>query len=123
MIKKKTLIIIPILLLAVWGILIFLFPKFYSLGIQCFILKNYDIYCPGCGLSRSLHYLVDFQFIESFLVYPSLLLGIFLFAVWYLLELISIIRKKLLFKGDFRYLFLIIEALSVIIHCIYVNFV
>ncbi|MEN8815508.1 MAG: DUF2752 domain-containing protein [Nonlabens sp.] len=35
--------------------------------------------CPGCGIQRSISFLLDGKFIDSFLMYPGLYPGLFLF--------------------------------------------
>jgi Protein of unknown function (DUF2752) len=39
----------------------FTFCPFHNLGID---------FCPGCGLGRSIHYLLHFEFIKSFHAHP-----------------------------------------------------
>ncbi len=40
--------------------------------IECFFKHTLFLYCPGCGGSRSLLYLLKFDIIKSFLYYPAL---------------------------------------------------
>ena len=43
--------------------------QFLSLP-ECIVLKNYHIYCPGCGATRALFYLVHFKILKSFMLHP-----------------------------------------------------
>ena len=44
----------------------------------CIFQKLFNFYCPGCGGTRSFGYLLSFDFINSFLFYPPILIGLFL---------------------------------------------
>ena len=39
---------------------------------DCVFLETFRIYCPGCGGSRSLSFLLDFNLIKSFIYYPPI---------------------------------------------------
>lgn len=45
---------------------------------NCIFQNLFGIYCPGCGGTRSLGYLLSFDFINSFLYYPPITVGIIL---------------------------------------------
>ena len=48
---------------------------------SCIFQKLYGIYCPGCGGTRAVGYLLSFDLLNSFLHYPPLFVGIFL-LIW-----------------------------------------
>ena len=69
--------------------------------------KNLGIdFCPGCGLGKSIHYLMNLRIQESLNAHP---LGIFSFAVLvrriYELVKVSIINQKTIFslKTEYKY--------------------
>ena len=41
-------------------------------AVECVFKHNMKMYCPGCGGSRSLLYLLRFDIIDSFIYYPAL---------------------------------------------------
>ena len=41
--------------------------------IKCAFKERFHLYCPGCGGSRSLYYLLRFDLINSFISYPPLI--------------------------------------------------
>lgn len=43
-------------------------------AVICICKSNLSIYCPGCGGSRSLLYLLRFDFLKSFIYFPALIL-------------------------------------------------
>ncbi len=55
----------------------------------CIFQKLFNIYCPGCGGTRSLGYLFSFDLKESFIYYPPIFVGIFLILWVEILLLIS----------------------------------
>jgi hypothetical protein len=52
---------------------------FHNLGIE---------FCPGCGLGRSIHYFINFEFTKSFNIHPfgGVALTILLYRVFYLMR-------------------------------------
>jgi hypothetical protein len=52
---------------------------FHNLGIE---------FCPGCGLGRSIHYFISFEFTKSFNAHPlgGAALAILLYRVFYLMR-------------------------------------
>ena len=38
----------------------------------CTFLNLFGLYCPGCGGSRSLNYLLNFNIVKSFIYYPAI---------------------------------------------------
>jgi len=55
--------------------------QFLSLP-ECFILKNYHIYCPGCGATRALFYLVHLKFQKSFILHPFVIYTFFVYITF-----------------------------------------
>lgn len=123
MTKKRMIILFPILFLVVLGIL-FLGTKFvYINGIGCIIYERFHVYCPGCGISRSLMYLMRGDIFKSIRFYPTLYFLLTYIIYKYIVLIVSFIKKK-----DFGFyrldmILLIAIPVSAIIHCIYLNFV
>lgn len=78
--KKIFTIVSPEALIWISGLTILAFIKVdYTSHFTLCPLKNIGIdFCPGCGLGKSLHYLMHFEIEKSFSAHP---LGIFAFAV------------------------------------------
>ena len=58
----------------------------------CKFLSRVGIYCPACGGSRALLYLLDFKFLKSFLYYPPLLITLFLIIIVDLFALLYVLN-------------------------------
>ena len=64
---------------------------FHNLGID---------FCPGCGLGRSIHYLMNFEFTKSFNAHP--LGGIALIIILH--RIFTLVRKSIKYsEGKFSY--------------------
>lgn len=75
-IKNLLLINIP-LISATLIYLILFFTVFEGGNVSfCFLKEHFKIYCPGCGGSRALVSLVKLDIIESFILYPPLLVAV-----------------------------------------------
>ena len=48
--------------------------------IVCSFKQYLHIYCPGCGGSRSLYYLLKFDIIKSFIYFPALIISLVIIA-------------------------------------------
>ena len=60
---------------------------FHNLGIE---------FCPGCGLGRSIHYFMNFQFTKSFNVHP---LGGVAFIIL-LYRVFTLVKKSIEYSGE-----------------------
>ncbi len=69
-------------------ILFFIEPERVSFSICP--LHNLNLWCPGCGLGSSIHYLLHFDLLKSFQVHP---IGFFAFIV-ILYRLIQLINNN-----------------------------
>lgn len=49
-----------------------MFDFLLELGIECMFHKFTGLYCPGCGGTRSLHFLLNGDIIRSLLYHPIL---------------------------------------------------
>ena len=56
--------------------------------LPCMSKQLYGMDCPGCGIQRSISFLLQGNIVDSFLMYPGLYPGIFLFiflfADWFM---------------------------------------
>ena len=48
--------------------------------LPCVSKKITGMDCPGCGIQRSISYLMQGEFVDSFMMYPGLLPIVFLFS-------------------------------------------
>ncbi len=76
--RKILLIFLPlnILLLAaalIYGAYVEYYMDMGELAFDCFFYENTRIYCPGCGGSRSLVYLLRLDLLNSLKFYPPLI--------------------------------------------------
>ena len=68
----------------------------------CVFLNLFGYYCPGCGGSRSLNALLNFNIIKSFIYYPASPYTALLILDLDIRALISVIKNENFVKG-FRY--------------------
>lgn len=97
--KKILLIFIPLNLAFLisgiaYGTYVGLCESIGEEAFSCFCRKNFNFYCPGCGGSRSLYYLINFRLFLSFLYFPALPVAVFLILLLDVFALISFIKNK-----------------------------
>lgn len=119
-VKKRALLflVLNFSVLSVSLVYNFLFTK--GLVGRCVFLSSFGFYCPGCGGSRSLNALLNFNFWKSFIYYPPILItSLILLYVDARLFLSIVKRDENTVKFNYR-LFLIIP-ISVILQFIIKN--
>lgn len=62
--KKEIKILAPIIL--VLAVFIYISDPLKGPILPCIFNKITGFYCPGCGMSRAVHHLLHFNFIEAF---------------------------------------------------------
>ena len=72
--KRLIYINLPILLLTLLYVLLFYTVLGDGEISLCVMKEKMHLYCPGCGGSRALISLLNFDLIESFIYYPPLLI-------------------------------------------------
>ena len=55
--------------------------QFLSLP-ECIVFKNIHIYCPGCGATRALYYLVHLNLQKSFMLHPFVIYTFFVYITF-----------------------------------------
>ena len=95
---------------------LFFLSKDLDLGLlECAVFKRLRIYCPGCGGTRALIFLLRLDFLSSFLSYPPLIISAFVIAVCDFLSILSLLKNDMkyisYFKSDY---FLIIPAVIIL---------
>lgn len=86
-------------------------------AVECYFKQSMYFYCPGCGGSRSLVYLLKFDLIKSFIYYPALPIAALLLLFADSLALISIIKDDSKYLKKFK-----LELLIIIPAVILLNF-
>ena len=81
---------------------------------ECSFQQIFPLYCPGCGGSRSLYYLMRLDIIKSFLYYPALPIAAVILADVYIRALVSFIRDDLSCIKSFRLGCLLIIPLTIL---------
>ena len=76
----------------------------------CTFLNLFGLYCPGCGGSRSLNYLLNFNIVKSFIYYPPIPITSLILLYTDITLFISIVRKTEKIKGLSYHIFLIIPV-------------
>ena len=88
---------------------------------DCVFLETFRIYCPGCGGSRSLSFLLDFNLIKSFIYYPPIPITALIILDAEIRLVLGIIYSKSFIRRMRRSVFLIIPV-SIILNFILRNF-
>ena len=93
--KKK--IIIGSILVIILAIFVLL-DIFEVIGIPCPFNELFGIYCPGCGTTRMIRSLLEFNFYQAFRYNPLLFVLLFPFGGIIIAEVIYFIRNKKIFN-------------------------
>lgn len=95
---KKFLYILYTIIPLLGLLFIFLYKKLkfkiYFFSIPCQIHDVLHLYCPGCGGTRALRALLNFDIIRSFLCNPFVLYLICVFLYYYACMIIDFITKN-----------------------------
>ena len=67
------------------------YPKFF---MPCTLKAVCHLYCPGCGGTHALYYLLHFQILNSLLANPLVLSGIIVLLYYWFRLLYVLIQKK-----------------------------
>lgn len=92
-----------------------------SPSYTCLFQKRFGIYCPGCGGTRSLAYLLSFDFINSFIYYPPNIIGLLLIIYFNILLIISLKKDSLSLLGKHRYFEFLIIPVSILLNFVIRN--
>ncbi len=92
--KKKSVYFLIFLNLPI-VIISFIYNFFFEGGfiVECVFQKTFGLYCPGCGGSRALNALLRFDFPESFIYYPPIILCALLILITDLQLAVFLIKK------------------------------
>ncbi len=95
--------------------LYFISLKFDLHLLDCALYRELGVFCPGCGGTRSLVFLLRLDFLNSFIAYPPLIISLLLILTCDFLCVFSIIKRDMKYIRLFRVeYFLIIPALIIL---------
>lgn len=113
--ERVTKVINRVLLLGILGLLYYVFGKFTGLYIPCIFYKVTGWYCPGCGVTRMFHALLEGDFYRAFNSNEALFLLLPFFVIGFLVYIIRYIKtgtgKNSKAESFFIYLVLVIVIL------------
>lgn len=96
--NKKNIRAIIFLLLLNGGALTvsLIYDSLFERGVlgKCQFFDTFGLYCLGCGGSRSLHALLDFKILKSFIYYPPIIITSLLILYIDVRVILSVIIKK-----------------------------
>ncbi|MDO6623655.1 DUF2752 domain-containing protein [Oceanihabitans sp. 1_MG-2023] len=87
--------------------------SFEAYMLPCLNKKLFGIECPGCGMQRSVAYLIQGDFSAAFKIYPAI------FTILLML-LLLVLHLKFKFKNGHNYLLLLFSINIVIIFTNYI---
>lgn len=110
-----------LLILLILNISLLIFAILYTLyfkanqdpenGVSCVVKKLFSIYCPGCGGSRSLYSFLSFDFLNSFILYPPIIISAGVILDYDRRLILTLIKKDTAITDNFKfYTFIIIPA-------------
>lgn len=90
------LLLIPFLII---GIIIFpyIFNFMKDIHFKCAIYEITGWYCPGCGGTRAINYLLHGNIIKSFIYHPIVVSSIIMYLIYMISHTIAIFKKD--YKG------------------------
>ena len=111
--RKKSLLLLAILNILAVGISL-IYNLLFERGKvgRCHFFKAFGLYCPGCGGSRSLNALLNFNPIRSFIYYPPILISSLLLLYADVYFLYSAARRR---EFKFNRKFLLIIPVSILL--------
>ena len=111
-------IIIP-LGIFIWKKLIIQFPFLKD----CFFYSNYHIYCPGCGGTRAIQFLLEGDILKSLQYHPIVLYSVIIYLYYMIAYTIKLALKKIHFiKVEFHIGYLYGAFMIIILNCFIKNF-
>jgi len=102
---------ISLLLFAIIYTLYFKLNQNTENEVKCIVKNLFNIYCPGCGGSRSLEAFLSFDFINSFILYPPIIISAVVILDYDRRLITSLLKKDTKITDSFKfYTFLFIPA-------------
>ena len=95
-IKKKK--IISFLILFFITIIYCIINSFLNIGIPCLFHKITGLYCPGCGITRMISSIINFDFYQAFRYNPLIFILFILFIIYLIIKLFV----KILFNKNLK---------------------
>ena len=87
---------ISILLLILLGY--YFLNRYYNIAIPCLFHKFTNLYCPGCGITRCLFSLLEFNFIKAFNYNPLVTILLPPFIIYEVVNMYNYILNKPILK-------------------------
>ncbi len=126
--RKKSLLYLLILdvSLLIFTLLFFLFFKPDEIisgkeGYTCIFQRLFSIYCPACGGTRAVGYLLSFKIKEAFIYYPPLFVGLILVTWLNFIYIRSFIKSDLSYIEKHKYYEFISIPVSILLFFIIRN--
>ncbi len=104
--KKIYKVISKVVILIIVILAYYFLSQKYHIGIPCPIHYFTGLYCPGCGITRMIFSLINFDFYQAFRFNPLVFILLIGFFIWKLLEILF--QKKIVLNNKITYTLLII---------------
>ena len=70
-----------------------IFKWMASIDFKCAIKEITGWYCPGCGGTRSINYLLHGHFLTSFIYHPFVIIALAMYSIFMISHTISLFKK------------------------------
>lgn len=82
----------------------------------CFMKEHFNLYCPGCGGSRSLMALLSLDLLESFILFPPLIIAVIIILELDVRMIISAVSRSPKYIESYNYKRFYILAFAIILN-------
>ncbi len=115
---KKKILIIGIETVVLIVLLIFVNSKWIEKIPACWVYQTTGLFCPACGGTRCVIYILKGRWIEAFFSHTIFFIGILYFFIINIIYIVSLNKAKKLYP---KYWYTIIFAIFLIIYTIIRN--
>lgn len=87
----------------------------------CMLYRVMGLYCPGCGGTRAVHFLLTGKLIKSFIYHPAVLYAAVLVGAYLILHTIHTFSKGRCKAPQFKPIYFYVMIVIIILQCIIKN--
>ena len=85
-------------------------------AFDCIVKRTFSFYCPACGGSRALRELFHFNLINSFILYPPLIISALVIFAYDTRLLLAVVKNTEKYTKDYKFYSFILIPVSIILN-------